>query len=272
MYIQDRSIWSVNKRCWQKLWISISFGVENWIITRQYTTCHVYSFMKSSQSAVLSIHQMSCWKRSKVIQKHGWRFVTGHFGYAILYRKFVALLNSTRWNKYENTRNGEKAFTLPNEAWVGCHSESDKENWFLRVVSGVYFMSNFAFETLECVCNEVPQHVTGGIWFGKYSHYGPLTRYTKLRVVHAPGMLGSFFFRHRLLRKPLVSDSGMHHGTCVANLQWQGKRSRHSRACATRNFKYLSMGPMDSDSDGIYSTWMDTELQTYTVRFANVHT
>ena len=44
---------------------------------------------------------------------------------------------------------------------------------------------------------------------------------------------------HRFQRKPLVSDPGMHHGTCVthvpwcmsgiADLRWRGKRSRHSR-------------------------------------------
>ena len=44
------------------------------------------------------------------------------------------------------------------------------------------------------------------------------------------------FPRHRLQRKLLVSDPGMHHGTCmthvpvgIAILWWRGKRSRHSR-------------------------------------------
>ena len=40
---------------------------------------------------------------------------------------------------------------------------------------------------------------------------GPLTRYVKLRVSHAPGT----FPNHQLQRKPLVSDPGMHHGMCV---------------------------------------------------------
>ena len=35
---------------------------------------------------------------------------------------------------------------------------------------------------------------------------GPLTRYVKLRVAHAPGMLETFSPPHRLQRKPLVSD------------------------------------------------------------------
>ena len=41
------------------------------------------------------------------------------------------------------------------------------------------------------------------------------------------------FSRHRFHREPLVSDPGMHHGTCVthgmANPRWCGKRSRRMR-------------------------------------------
>ena len=46
------------------------------------------------------------------------------------------------------------------------------------------------------------------------------------------------FPRHRLKRKPLVSDPGIHHGTCVTHVpwcmsgsltRWRGKRSRHAR-------------------------------------------
>ena len=52
--------------------------------------------------------------------------------------------------------------------------------------------------------------------FSLISHHGPLTLgYVKLRVVHAPGMP-----RHRLQRKPPVSDLGMHHGTCVTHVPW----------------------------------------------------
>ena len=44
---------------------------------------------------------------------------------------------------------------------------------------------------------------------------GPLARCVKLWVAHAPEMPGTFFPHHRLQRKPLVNDPGMHHGTCV---------------------------------------------------------
>ena len=61
------------------------------------------------------------------------------------------------------------------------------------------------------------------------------------------------FPRHRLQRKPLVSDPGMHHGTCVTHVPWCMSGSLTSgggenvpgipSACATRNFAYLVRGP-----------------------------
>ena len=42
----------------------------------------------------------------------------------------------------------------------------------------------------------------------------PLTRYAKLRVAHAPGMLGTFS------PPPQVSDPDIHHGTCVTHVPW----------------------------------------------------
>ena len=78
--------------------------------------------------------------------------------------------------------------------------------------------------------------------------HGPLTRYVKWLVAHAPGM------RHRLQRTPLVNDHGMHHGTCVTHVPWCVSGSLTSGggenvpgipgACATRNFTYLARGPL----------------------------
>ena len=75
-------------------------------------------------------------------------------------------------------------------------------------------------------------------------HHGPLTRYAKLRVTHAC---------HRLKRKPLVSDPGMHHDTCVTHVPWCMSGSLTCGggenvpgipgACATHNFASLVRGP-----------------------------
>ena len=61
------------------------------------------------------------------------------------------------------------------------------------------------------------------------------------------------FSRYRLQRKPLVSDPGMHHGTCVTHVAWCMSWSLTCGggenvpgipcACATRNFAYLVRGP-----------------------------
>ena len=49
--------------------------------------------------------------------------------------------------------------------------------------------------------------------------HGPLIKYVKLRIGHAPGM-SETFSPHPLQRKPLVSEPGMHHGTCVTHVPW----------------------------------------------------
>ena len=90
---------------------------------------------------------------------------------------------------------------------------------------------------------------------GKLWDYGPLARYVKLRVAHAPGMPGTFSPR------PRVSDPDMHHGTCVTHVpwcmpglltsglvwsRWQGKRSRHSGRMRNPQFYVLDKRPMQS--------------------------
>ena len=62
--------------------------------------------------------------------------------------------------------------------------------------------------------------------------------------------------RHRLQRKPLVSDPSMHHGTCVTHVPWcmSGTLIRGGGenvpgipgACATCNFTYLGGDPWHS--------------------------
>ena len=64
------------------------------------------------------------------------------------------------------------------------------------------------------------------------------------------------FPRQQIQWKPLVSDAGMHHGTCVTHVPWcmSGSLIRGggenvpgiSGACATRNFAYLIRGPLAS--------------------------
>ena len=80
---------------------------------------------------------------------------------------------------------------------------------------------------------------------------GLLTRYVKLRVAHAPGMPGTFY-PPPTSKKPLVSDPGIHHDTCVthvgiANLRWRGKRSRHFRRMRNPQF-YVSVKRSMHDS------------------------
>ena len=59
------------------------------------------------------------------------------------------------------------------------------------------------------------------------------------------------FPRHRLQRKPLVSDPGMRHGTCVMHVSGsmseslnRGGGANVPGACAIHNFTYLVRGPL----------------------------
>ena len=82
---------------------------------------------------------------------------------------------------------------------------------------------------------------------------GPLTRYAKSQVAHAPGMPGTFS------PQPRVSDPDMHHGTCATHVPWCmpgplssgllwswwcGKRSRHSRRLRNLQFFVSGKRPM----------------------------
>ena len=63
--------------------------------------------------------------------------------------------------------------------------------------------------------------------------------------------------RHRLQRKPLVSDRGMHHRTCITHVPrgMSGSLTRGGGenipgipgACAIRNFTYLARGPFSDN-------------------------
>ena len=76
-----------------------------------------------------------------------------------------------------------------------------------------------------------------------YACNGPLTRYVKLRVAHAPGMPGttskvtvSKRSRHAS-RHVRHARAVMHVG--IANPRWRGKRTRHSRRMRNPQF-YVS--------------------------------
>ena len=90
------------------------------------------------------------------------------------------------------------------------------------------------------------------LYGGNFPH-GPLARYFKLRVAHAPGMPGTFS------PPPKIRDPDMHHGTCVTHVPWcmpgsltcvffwswwRGKRSRHSRRMRNPQFYLSGKRPM----------------------------
>ena len=159
------------------------------------------------------------------------------------------------FNRYFLCGNPKAWFSLPHISYL---TEAWTKTSFQKPNSKLYFMTNILYIFIL-------------IWFG------PLARHVKLWVAHAPGMPG-MFSRHRLQRKPLVSDPGMHHGACATHVPWcmSGSLTRGGGesvpsipgACATRNFTYLIRGPWAAPShylnlwgsrsmipNGIYGSW-----------------
>ena len=112
----------------------------------------------------------------------------------------------------------------------------------------------------------------------------------QIRGLHMRRECRERFPRHWLQRKPLVSDPGMHHGTCVTHVPWciSGSLIRYGGgwgggggggvggvcvcggggevwtfpailgACATRNFTYLARGPFTRQL--MHSTRLTNEI------------
>ena len=87
--------------------------------------------------------------------------------------------------------------------------------------------------------------------------HGLFYRIRKIAGCACTGSAGKVFSYYWLQWKPLVSDSGMHHDTCVMHVPWcmSGSLTRGGRenvpdipgACATRNCTYLARGPLLAD-------------------------
>ena len=109
--------------------------------------------------------------------------------------------------------------------------------------------------------------------------YEPLTRYENCGLL-IRRECRERFPRHRLQRKPLVNDPGMHHGTCVTHVPWcmSGSLVRGGGenvpgipgACATCNFTYLARGPFHRICDKQHHRmWCITTIYNRAVSIAD---
>ena len=76
--------------------------------------------------------------------------------------------------------------------------------------------------------------------------HGPLTT-GQIRKIAGCACTGNARKPPQTSKEPLVSNPGMHHGTCVANRRWRGKRSRHSRSMHNPQFHVSSKRPMTAE-------------------------
>ena len=94
--------------------------------------------------------------------------------------------------------------------------------------------------------------------------HGPLTRYVRLRVAHAPGNARNVFLVTDFKWKPLISDPGMHHGTCVTHVPWwmPGSLTRGDR-------KKFPAFPAHAQPANLH-TWQETHGISYVIKISNV--
>ena len=69
-------------------------------------------------------------------------------------------------------------------------------------------------------------------WEWRGWQHGPLARYVKLRVAHAPLMPGTFS------PPPRVSVPDMHHGTCVTHVPWHVRDARAVMHAGIANYLF----------------------------------
>ena len=129
--------------------------------------------------------------------------------------------------------------------------------WYISktasMIEGLYIVIIMFTSYHKCFIYVMPKLQMYMTIFLEILQYGPLARYVKLRVAHAPGMPGTFS------PSPRVSDPDMHHGTCVTHVpwcmsgslissfpwrRWRGKRSRHSRRMRNPQFCVSGKRPM----------------------------
>ena len=122
---------------------------------------------------------------------------------------------------------------------------------FLIIYHHIYskYGSKYEYDQNLTVEKRHVGHVTCPYLQCRSRPHGPLTRYVNCEL-RMRRECRECFHRHRLQRKPLVSNPGMDHGTCTThvpwcmsgsqNPRWWEKHSQHSRRMCNRQY-YVSI-------------------------------
>ena len=167
------------------------------------------------------------------------------------------------------------------------------------------FYSGWMMNILKpyCICHFIRIFMNKQVWIFirislKFISYGPI--YNKSAMVQTMGLLPDtqncglrmrwecreWFPRHRLQRKLLVNDPGMHHDTCVTHVPWCMSGSLTSgggenvpgipSACATHSFAYLVRGPWLGGEQAVHhylnQCWSNLLTHIYVTQPRNVLT
>ena len=102
----------------------------------------------------------------------------------------------------------------------GCHFADDifrlvssYEKCSLLIQISLRFVPNGPIDSMATLVQIMAWHQTGDKPWASY-------QIRKIAGCACAGNAGNVFPRRRFQRKPLVSDPGMHHGTCVTHVPW----------------------------------------------------
>ena len=168
------------------------------LVGKRKNQCNIVQ--RSVQITVYSLYRRSLRNAHLVRGGHCIRNLTfqGSFSAPLTYQSFSGDRTLNIDDVYKVVK---QAFSCEYHLTVECHGSSLSDGWLVpydtSITSVAYANTTGSFCTSEngriCIYPLISSGLLG---------YGPLTRYVKLQVAHAPGMLGTFP-RHRGLVVPV---------------------------------------------------------------------
>ena len=220
-----------------------------------YVTDCVHNFILFNRDHIL---RTGAWDPKFRIYEHGDFFMSMRdHGIKVLYCPDITVFHNKtvsrecrkdrmkQFDKFSKIRQLKWGFTVDDYCMAHKYSQQDecvKFSWMCCVRSILGILSH---------CGGY----CGGCWcLGNSSHRMDLLPDTYDWGLRMRRECRECFLRHQLQRKPLVSDPGMHHGTCVTHVPWCMSGSLTCGggenvpgipgACPTRNFTYLVRGSL----------------------------
>ena len=225
----------------------------------ELAACHQH------QRELVQSHKM-CLPHLQSLLKHLLQCITVYQHSQHWQEKYFGVSQPQFWNEYGWTFHLARIALL--EICLGMHYhplclQISAEVSYLIKFDSMNFTFHIFVDKIRWECCMVDRSIAGWLLLQWASYQ--MCKIAGCACIGNPG--------HRLQRKPLVNDPGMHHGICVTHVPWWKSGSLNHGAgenvpgipgaCATRNVTYLARGPCRQALQGpLLLTWF-TAIQTW---------